>query len=164
MESHLGHSHLQVVAEAGKPDDSKYAKQIMPLRNRGNQLLCTLIIGNVVVNSYLSILLARVTGGVLGLITSTSLIVLFGEILPQAICSRYGLFFGASTRHVTWFVMVCLWAVAWPISKGLDCMLGKEVGTIYSRDELKQLLQLHAAAEAGSGGIDVEDHNLLAGA
>lgn len=49
-----------------------------------------------------------------------------GEIIPQAICSRYGLQVGA---YSAWFVrglmFVCA-AIAWPISKILDHILGHE--------------------------------------
>ena len=61
---------------------AKYAKAILPVRERGNLLLCTLVIANVSVNSGLSILLADFTDGLLGFILSTILIVILGEIIP----------------------------------------------------------------------------------
>lgn len=66
------------------------AKKIMPIREDGNRLLCTLLLGNVAVNALLSILLADLTSGLLGFLVSTIIIVIFGEITPQALCSRYG--------------------------------------------------------------------------
>lgn len=59
-----------------------YAKKILPLRKRGNLLLCTILLGNVSVNSYLSILMGNLTGGLFGLIISTAIITIFGEIIP----------------------------------------------------------------------------------
>lgn len=56
----------------------------MPIRKKGNQLLCTLLIGNTVTNGFLSIFMANLTTGLVGLILSSSLIVVFGEIIPQA--------------------------------------------------------------------------------
>lgn len=73
---------MQIVCEAGEPEKQKDAKAIMPLRERGNLLLCTLLLGNVAVNSLLSILLADATSGTTGFLLSTAIIVLFGEILP----------------------------------------------------------------------------------
>ena len=62
--------------------DAEYAKKILPLRRRGNLLLCTILLGNVTVNSGLSILMGDLTSGLMGLIISTAIITLFGEIIP----------------------------------------------------------------------------------
>lgn len=53
--------------------------------------MCAILLGNVAVNALMSILMAEVTSGFVGFISSTMLIVVFGEIVPQSICSRYGL-------------------------------------------------------------------------
>lgn len=159
-------SSLTILAEAGDAQEQQYAKQIIPLRKNGNLLLCTLLIGNVIVNSVLAILLATVSGGIAGGIASTALIVLFGEIAPQAVCSRHGLFIGSKTRYITWFCIAALFVVAWPISKVLDLILGREVGLVYSREELKHLLKMQVVQgkrDPEEDGIDADDHNLLAG-
>ena len=41
--------------------DAKLAQNILPFRNRGNLLLCTLLFGNVAVNCLLSIIMADLT-------------------------------------------------------------------------------------------------------
>merc|ERR1719197_2335715 len=86
---------LQIVIKGGEPDESKYAAQILPIRRKGNLLLCTLLLGNVAVNSALSILTANIASGTVGFLVSTGLIVIFGEILPQSACSKYALHVGA---------------------------------------------------------------------
>lgn len=76
---------LEIVMAGDDPLQAKYAKEIYPVRKKGNLLLCTLLLGNVAVNSLLSILMAAFTGGTVGFITSTLMIVILGEILPQAL-------------------------------------------------------------------------------
>ena len=156
---------LQILAEAGTPDERRQAGQIIPLRTNGNLLLCTLILGNVVVNSCLSILLAGLTSGPIGLVTSTTLIVVFGEIIPQSLCSRHALLIGSSTRHVTWFFVYLMYVVAKPISMALDFWLGDEMGTVYSRDGIQRLLQMHAEEDVANKGSTLtrEEQRLLAG-
>jgi metal transporter CNNM len=56
---------LQVVMESGNQTQREYARRIMPVREDGNLLLCTLLLGNVSVNSALAILMADVAGGAL---------------------------------------------------------------------------------------------------
>jgi hypothetical protein len=83
----LDKTGLEIVMAGDDPVDAEYAKRIYPVREKGNLLLCTLLLGNVAVNSLLSIILADFAGGTVGFVTSTFLIVIFGEILPQAIVS-----------------------------------------------------------------------------
>jgi hypothetical protein len=76
---------LEIVMSGDDPKTAAYAKRIYPVRERGNLLLCTLLLGNVCVNSLVSILMSSFAGGLVGLVTSTFFIVIFGEITPQAV-------------------------------------------------------------------------------
>jgi hypothetical protein len=83
----LDKTGLEIVMSGEDLQAAGYAKAIYPIRDDGNLLLCTLLLGNVAVNALLSILLAEYAGGTLGFVSSTFLIVIFGEILPQAFVS-----------------------------------------------------------------------------
>eukprot|EP01104_Vermistella_antarctica_P001228 TRINITY_DN1128_c0_g1_i1.p1 TRINITY_DN1128_c0_g1~~TRINITY_DN1128_c0_g1_i1.p1 ORF type:complete len:606 (-),score=152.92 TRINITY_DN1128_c0_g1_i1:143-1960(-) len=152
---------LKILVGAGSPQQVKMAKRIRPLRKRGNLLLCTLLLGNVAVNALLSILLADLTSGVVGFLASTFLIVIFGEITPQAICSRYGLITGYYLLPLIYFFVVLLFIFAYPISKILDWILGREIGTIYTREELKQLMDVHATI---GSTLTLEETAIIGGA
>lgn len=160
-------SSLKILEEAGEEKERLYAKRIIPLRRNGNLLLCTLLIGNTIVNSCLSILLASITSGAVGVLVSTAAIVIFGEITPQAVCSRHGLMIGSMTRYITWACVGALFVIAWPISKVLDWILGREVGTMYSKEQLKQLIKLQVIQEQDvddqGKGIHVEERKILEG-
>ena len=64
------------------------AAKVYRVRRRGNLLLTTLLVGNVAINSTLSIFLGSIASGVIAGLIATALIFLFGEIIPQAYLSR----------------------------------------------------------------------------
>lgn len=135
---------LRVIIDADKDSiDAKRAAAIYPLRQDGNLLLCTLLFGNVGVNAALTLVLADLTSGTVGFVVSTAVIVIFGEILPQALCARYALAIGSK---VTWLVkifIVLLYILAKPIALVLDKALGAEIGEVHNKKELLQVVRFH---------------------
>eukprot|EP00899_Mesostigma_viride_P005795 jgi/Mesvir1/15216/Mv06446-RA.1 len=157
---------LQIVMESGSGKEREYAATIYPLRMRGNLLLVTLVLGGTLVNSCIAILLASVTSGILGLVVSTIGITFFGEIIPQALCARHGLYIGAHTVWIVKIFMFLFLPIAYPVSICLDKALGHEIATVYSREELLKLIEIqatdpHAQMESG---LTRDDHALIAGA
>ncbi|KAM7072598.1 metal transporter CNNM2 isoform 2-T2 [Molossus nigricans] len=134
---------LRIVQNCGTEKEKNYAKRIEPVRRQGNYLLCSLLLGNVLVNTTLTILLDDIAGsGLVAVVVSTIGIVIFGEIVPQAICSRHGLAVGANTIFLTKFFMMMTFPASYPVSKLLDCVLGQEIGTVYNREKLLEMLRV----------------------
>ncbi|XP_053548431.1 metal transporter CNNM2 isoform X2 [Bombina bombina] len=134
---------LRIVQNCGTEKERNYAKRIEPVRRQGNYLLCSLLLGNVLVNTTLTILLDDIAGsGLVAVVVSTIGIVIFGEIVPQAICSRHGLAVGANTIFLTKFFMMTTFPASFPVSKLLDCILGQEIGTVYNREKLLEMLRV----------------------
>lgn len=71
------------MCNTGSESEKKYAHAIQPVRDHGNFLLCSILLGNVLVNSTFTILLDSLTSGLVAVVCSTLLIVIFGEITPQ---------------------------------------------------------------------------------
>ncbi|CAF1120410.1 unnamed protein product [Adineta steineri] len=149
---------LLVIQEAGSPNDRKYAKSIYPVRKRGNFLLCTILLGNVLVNSITTILLDTLIHGILAVAGATLAIVIFGEIIPQAICSRYGLLIGSKTIFLTRFFMILTSPIAYPLGKLLDLILGDEIGASYTREQMSVLLK-----HSQSPDIEDREKNIMTG-
>ncbi|CAN7990639.1 unnamed protein product [Ixodes hexagonus] len=156
----LDKTELRVIESCGTPSERKWAKVIAPLRNHGNYLLCSLLLGNVLVNSTLTILLDDLTSGLIAVLGATISIVIFGEIIPQAICSRHGLQIGARTLFVTKVFMVLTFPLSWPISKILDWVLGEEIGHVYDREKLIEYIRLTKEYNK----LENEEVNIISGA
>uniref|UniRef100_A0A4W3IZ95 Metal transporter n=1 Tax=Callorhinchus milii TaxID=7868 RepID=A0A4W3IZ95_CALMI len=134
---------LRIVQNCGTEKEKNYAKRIEPVRRQGNYLLCSLLLGNVLVNTTLTILLDDIAGsGLVAVAVSTIGIVIFGEIVPQAICSRHGLAVGANTILLTKFFMLLTFPASYPVSRLLDVILGQEIGTVYNREKLLEMLRV----------------------
>jgi len=156
---------LEIVKSGDNPVLSRAARKIYPVRKNGNVLLCTLLLGNVAVNTLLGILMADITGGTIGFFSSTFLIVIFGEIIPQALFSRYALQVGERAVPIVKVIIFLLYILAKPLAFCLDKLLGHELGTTYSKAEMSKLLEIHVKegrfnAETGSamkGALKYQD-------
>merc|ERR1711971_162283 len=158
----LDQTELKIVQNTGTDREKGYATAIMPIRAMGNFLLCSILLGNVLVNNTMTILLDVLTGGggTIAVIASTLGIVVFGEIIPQAICSRHGLAVGAKTILLTKFFMLVTAPLSFPISKILDCILGTEIGTVYNKQRLMELLKVTEQYN----GLEKDEINIVTGA
>ena len=158
----LDHTELAILINTGSENDKKYAKSILPVRKLGNFLLCSILLGNVLVNNTLTIFLDTLTGGggTIAIIFSTLGIVIFGEIIPQALCSRHGLMVGAHTILLTKFFMLITSPLSFPLSKVLDCVLGAEIGTVYNRERLIELMKVTEQYN----GLEKKEINIVHGA
>ncbi|CZS96844.1 related to MAM3 Protein required for normal mitochondrial morphology [Rhynchosporium graminicola] len=138
--------YLQVIATSGEEGkERRHAQKVLNLLQKGKHwVLVTLLLSNVIVNETLPIVLDRSLGGgwpaVLG---STILIVIFGEVIPQSICVRYGLSIGSFMAPPVLWLMWIMAPIAWPTAKLLDYMLGEDHGQVYKKSGLKTLVTLH---------------------
>lgn len=157
---------------------------MLRLLKRGKHwVLVTLLLGNVITNETLPIVLDRSLGGgwpaVLG---STVLIgmyhqiypmwslyaivadfstVIFGEIIPQSICVRYGLPIGAWMSPLVLVLMYILAPAAWPTAKLLDRLLGEDHGTTYKKAGLKTLVTLHKTLGAAGEQLNSDEVTII---
>ena len=138
------------------------AQHIYPIRKRGNELLTTLLLGNVAVNAILAIFLGSLVSGVVASVLATSLIFLFGEIFPQAIISRYAMKFGAIFAPFVYVLMFVAAPITRPIAWVLDKLLGEELPKIYTKHEIMELISEHE--DSDQSPIDQDEERIVHGA
>lgn len=152
---------LEIAMSSEDAHAAACARQIYPIRTKdeGSLLLCTLLLGNVAVNSLLSIVMSDLTSGMVGFCLSTLVIVLFGEIIPQSMCSRHPLELGAKAVPLVTVIMWLMWPLSKPLAMCLNKLLGKEPLEMYSKTEIRRLLELHA----DHGKFDLHTFRCLVG-
>lgn len=138
------------------------AMAIYPLRARGNLLLTTLILGNVAVNTILSVYIGGLVSGFMASILATTLIFLFGEIGPQALFSRHALAYGSKLAPLVRVLIWIAYPVAFPVAYTLDKLLGHAIPSMYSHGELMQIVSEHENSEHST--IDADEERIIHGA
>ena len=134
----------------------KEAAKVYAVRKRGNLLLCTLLIGNVSINSALAIFLGSLASGLMAGLMATGLIVIFGEIIPQAVFSRFALKLGAKMAWLVKLTIILFFPICWPIAWVLNKTLGDELPTIYSKRELMKIIEEHEDLKESDVGAEEE--------
>jgi metal transporter CNNM len=138
---------------------SKEAAKIYKVRKDGNLLLCTLLLGNTVVNSTIAILMSGVAAGPWAAALSSVCIFVFAEVIPQALFSRHAFAVGAKTVWLVKIFRVLMYVIAKPMSMALDFFFGKELAQRYSKKELELLLDDHVESS-----IDQDEKRIMVGA
>ena len=150
----LDSTNIAILKASGSAKEKAYAERIEPIRRNTHLLLVTLLLGNTIVNESLPVLFHTLQlDGYQAVLISTALIVIFGEIIPQAVCVRYGLRIGA---FFAWPVRILIWilfSVAWPIAKLLDWVLGHNEGVVYRRAGISLYIWILKCARVERIGI-----------
>lgn len=154
----LNKNDLERKAELG----DKIAKKVFNIRKKGNLLLCTLLIGNVAVNSIVSVYLGSIASGVVAATMATILIVIFGEIIPQATFSRHAMKLGSKLTWLVQIFIIIFYPITKPLALILDKVLGEELPTVYSKKELVKLIEDHEDSKRSD--IDADEERILKGA
>lgn len=149
---------LRRKAKLGNP----YAKRVLPLRRKAHLSLASILLTNVAVISAASLLLGSYLSGVIAGAISTIVIVILGEITPQAIFSNNAL-------RLTSFFIPMLYGmiyITYPISKPMQLLLDKlfrdEGKRLHSRDELGMIVSDHIGHH--SSDLDEDEVEIIRGA
>lgn len=136
------------------------ALKVLKIREKGMLLLVTLLLGNAAANSFFAIVLGDTFTGLVAGIASTSLIFLFGEVLPQAVLSRHALTFGAYSAPLIRVLMIVCYPICAPVASILVWLLGEEVSHVYTKKDILSIVEDgHTSAEE----IDSDEKRIMKG-
>ncbi|TYI92121.1 hypothetical protein E1A91_D02G045500v1 [Gossypium mustelinum] len=155
----LGLVELEILQRSGTSTEKKQAAAILPVVQKQHQLLVTLLLCNAVAMEALPIYLDKLFNEYVAIILSVTFVLAFGEVIPQALCTRYGLAIGANLSGLVRVLLILCFPIAYPVGKVLDWMLGHNEA-LFRRAQLKALVSIHSQ-EAGKGGELTHDETTI---
>ncbi|KAI4349547.1 hypothetical protein L6164_010125 [Bauhinia variegata] len=155
----LGLVELEILQRSGTSTEKKQAAAILPVVQKQHQLLVTLLLCNAAAMEALPLYLDKIFHPFVAVLLSVTFVLVFGEIIPQAVCSRFGLYVGANFVWLVRVLVIICYPIAFPISKVLDAVLGHD-DVLFRRAQLKALVSIHSQ-EAGKGGELTHDETTI---
>jgi metal transporter CNNM len=150
---------LRRKSKIGNPD----ARKVLPLRKNTHLSLAAILLTNVAAVSATSLVLESKTGGLIAGIASTLLIVIFGEIMPQALFSKHALSYVARLSSVLHFMIWVTFPISKPIQLLLDRLFGQETAQqLQSRHELGIMMTEHLGDD--NSELDEDEVEIIRGA
>jgi metal transporter CNNM len=138
------------------------ARRVLPLRRNKHLSLASILLANVAVISATSLVLDKKFNGLVAGIASTLLIVLFGEVLPQALFVRNALVYCARLAPLLRVMIICTYPISKLLQLLLDKLFGFETTHLQSRQELGLLIGEHLRDE--SSELDEDEVEIMRGA
>ncbi len=145
--------------ERKKKLGNRDAAKVLPFRTNSHLSLASILFANVAVVSASALLLEHHTGGWIAGIVSTILIVIFGEVIPQAIFVKRALKFCAALAPVLWLTRLVMYPLAKPLQVLLDRLVGRESRVLHTRAELGLLISEHKIGDASE--LDADEVGII---
>lgn len=140
----LDYTTLEVLSKSGTPKEQAAAKKILPIVNNHHLLLVTLLLATASAEEAMPLFLERMMPAWASIIVSVCLVLIFAEVVPMSLCSRYGLEIGAKMAWLVRIFIVIAYPIAYPIARTLDWLFGHTAGTLFKRSQLKELINMHS--------------------
>jgi CBS domain containing-hemolysin-like protein len=141
---------------------NRQAKRVLPLRQHTHLTLASILLTNIAAVSATSLVLdQRLNGWAAGLI-STLLIVVFGEVMPQALFAKNSLAWSSLFAPLLKAMIVITYVISKPLQLLLDKLFPRTRAKLQSRHELGLLITEHLSDE--SSELDEDEVEIMRGA
>ncbi|CAD5228913.1 unnamed protein product [Bursaphelenchus okinawaensis] len=145
----IPHNDIILLQRYNDADQNKQAHAILQIRKNSNWLVCTLVLGNTIVNTVSTLLiedackpLAPKTKIIVINVVPVLLNMFFGEIFPQAFVKNRGLRVARRTLWIAKFFMVLFLPVAYPLSRLLDFLIGTQGVEVMDAKKFEGMIKL----------------------
>jgi metal transporter CNNM len=140
----LDENYLNTVAKGPNRKLAKRASRILELVQNPHWLLITMLIMNAASVETMPLILDELINPVAAVAISVSLVLIFGEIIPQALFVRHALTIGSFFYLPLRLLMILTSPVSFTVGKLLDVLVGHREAVFFRRQELRAFIRLQA--------------------
>jgi metal transporter CNNM len=155
---------MEILIKSGKSHEKRHAEKIRSIIQKPHKLLVTLVVWNAIAAESLPLVLDRITDPVTSVVLSVTVVLLFGEIVPQALCTTYGLAIGAFFAPMVNVLLFVTQPISIPIAALLDSILGQRHSALFRRTQLRTFVDLHDVNKNFGGNLSTEEVTIIKGA
>lgn len=138
------------------------AKKVLPFRQNTHLTLAAILLTNMAAASATSLVLESVLYGVVAGVLATLLLVVFGEVLPQATFSRRALHYCANLSLVMRGMIALTYPVSKPLQLLLDKLFSEQKAQLQTRRELGMMITEHLDRDESE--LDDDEIEIIRGA
>lgn len=141
---------------------NRQARRVLPLRQRTHLTLASILLVNIAAVSATSLVLEQKLNGWLAGLTATLLIVIFGEIIPQAFFARNPLRWTSAFAPLLKAMIAVTYIISRPLQLLLDDLFPRKNPQLQSRHELGLMIAEHLDTDESE--LDDDEVEIIRGA
>lgn len=141
---------------------NKQAQRVLPLRRNTHLVLASILLTNVAVVSATTLVLSQKLNGLVAGLLSTLLIVIFGEVIPQALFTKNPLLWSSRFSPLLRVMIVVSYVVSKPLQLLLDKLFPRQRAKLQSRQELGLMITEHLTNDTSE--LDGDEVEIMRGA
>jgi CBS domain containing-hemolysin-like protein len=141
---------------------NKLARRVLPLRRKSHLVLAAILFTNVGAVSATSLVMEDAFNGLIAGVATTLLIVILGEILPQALFTRNSLAFCARLVPLLRLMVFMTYPASKPVQLLLDKLFSSQKRQLESRHELGIMINEHLTNNTSE--LDEDEVEIIKGA
>lgn len=141
---------------------NKAAKRILPMRQNLHLTLGSILFTNVAAASATALVLGNAFSGIIAGLLSTILLVIFGEVMPQALISKHPLKWANRFYYLLWVMRFLTFILSKPLQILLDKLFPHEAKQLHSRHELGLMINEHLGDN--NSELDEDEVEIIKGA
>ena len=162
----ISKAQLASMKREGSDAEKKVARLLEPLIKRRHLTLVCLLVGNAIAMEALPVFMDILVPKAIAILLSVSAVVVFSEIIPQAICLKWPLELAAFFSWLVYLLIGVLYPIAAPIEFLLDVMFGEAHEQHLSKGGLRALAIEHGKAtkDGASAILNKQELGMIVGA